>query len=135
MSKSQDYCVSFNNTALQLCEIIKKVSPNSLIGSNFGAIKSKIQNNPSEKYLLQFADKVLLNQEYVKNIKNGNVNFFIQKPHTEYASQTELSVTDIMDFTKVWDKLDSSTKVKVVKLIQNLLKNAEEYVKLALLKK
>ncbi len=119
---------SFNNILLKLCKIVKKEYPNSLVGSNYSAIESKLLNSENDNILLTFANNVLVNDTYVEQIEKGNDKFFTDNAAKIFGDETILPMKNILDFTEMWRDLKTSEKNKIKSYLKLLLKLASKYI-------
>ncbi len=122
---------TFNENLTNLCKIISKIDPNSIIGTNINAITNSI-NQDNKTYILEFSNKVLIaeNGVYATELKKGNDNFFINMDEKVYTKETTIDISSILNLKKLWIKMDKNDKNKriIKKLLKNMVIIAENYL-------
>jgi len=123
-TKKEELEKKFNKNALSMCNYIATVRDDSHFAKYKGAIKEFFDERPKEPiaYFLQY---VYSNKEYVKNIKEGNEEFFISSTF-DHVEKDQMS--QIFEFKDLWKSFNSSTRDSIKKTMKLLVEIASIYL-------
>jgi len=124
-NKKKDIIESFNQIALNMVLHLAKEFKDSSFGKNVTMIKNFFRFKPNEIIIL-YLENIYANDDYRKQIKAGNEQFFMQQTYDEVKNTNNES--HIFEFKDIWCKMNNGTKSIVKDSMGMLVDHCELYL-------
>lgn len=124
-NKKKDIIESFNQIALNMILHLAKEFKDSSFGKNITMIKNFFRFKPNEIIIL-YLENIYANDDYRKQIKAGNEQFFMQQTYNEVKNTGNES--HIFEFKDIWYKMNNGTKSIVKDSMGMLVDHCELYI-------
>ena len=126
-SKKNDVVISFNQISLNMIDHLKEQFKESFFSKKYTMISNFFRFKPKE-IIIMFLDTIYSNDEYRKQIKAGNENFFMSQSYDTVKDSGYES--NIFEFKDLWVNMSKSTKMIVKESMQMLEDHCELYLDL-----
>ena len=124
-TRKNDVVESFNEIALNMVNHLGEEFKDSIFGKNNTMIKNFFKFKPNEIILL-FVDNIYENDDFRKQIKAGNEQFFMAQTYEN--AKTAGYESRIFEFKDIWSKMKNSTKMIVKESMTMLIDHCELYI-------
>lgn len=124
-TKKTDLVESFNQIALNMVSHLGSEFKDSIFGKNKTMIKNFFKFKPNE-IIIMFLANIYENDDFRKQIKAGNDNFFMEQSY-ENAKKAGYE-SRIFEFKDIWVKMTNSTKIIVKESMGMLVDHCELYL-------
>jgi len=123
MSSKKECIVACNMIITALGNKISNENPFNIILRTYSSVIDEIVKTEPERLIKLFTIHVFGNEEYKKNILNGNDKFFIMESY-----DTD-KINDIMIFKRCWNTMSDGAKKYIKQSFKKLIKLAENYLR------
>ena len=124
-TRKNDIIESFNEIALNMVTHLGNEFKESIFGKNTTMIRNFFKFKPNE-IIIMFLENIYSNDEFRKEIKAGNENFFINQTYDNVKNSGYES--KIFEFKDIWSKMTNSTKMIVKESMTMLVDHCELYI-------
>ena len=126
-TKKNDLIESFNIISNNMITRIGKEFKDSIFNKNKTMIQNYFKFKPNE-IIIMFLDNIYADDDYRKNFKEGNDNFFMSHS-CEHMIDAGYGAR-IFEFKDIWGKMSNDTKLFVKESMSMLIDHCELYVEI-----
>lgn len=125
-TKKDETISSFNQIALNMIDHLRQHFKESVFNRKYMIISNFFRFKPKE-IIIMFLDNIYSNDDYRKQIKAGNEDFFMSQSYDNLKSNYD---TNIFEFKDLWVNMNKSTKMIVKESMQMLVEHCELYLEI-----
>jgi hypothetical protein len=125
-TKKNETISSFNQIALNMIDHLRQHFKDSFFNKKYTTISNFFRFKPKE-IIIMFLDNIYSNDDYRKQIKAGNEDFFMSQTYDNLKSEYD---SNIFEFKDLWANMNKSTKLIVKESMQMLVDHCELYLEI-----
>lgn len=124
-TKKVDVIDSFNKISINMITHLGNEFKDSIFGKNKSMIKNFFKFKPNE-VIIMYLENIYADDEYRKNIKDGNDQFFMNQSYNNIKNSGYES--RIFEFKDIWCKMSVNTQLIVKDSMSMLIDHCELYL-------